>query len=147
MAYDAQILFVYSKSVITSVTYAIDQNLAPVISYSYAGCESNVDSAAAQSLQSMAQQANVEGVAWIASAGGSGAAMCDTSAATHGEAVNVIAALPEVTGVGGTMFIGNTSYYWSYRNNSNDSSALSYIPESVWNESTNSGAIGGWRRL
>ena len=39
------------------------------------------------------------------------------------------------------MFIGNTSYYWSYGNNSNDSSALSYIPETVWNESTNSRAI------
>lgn len=143
MAYGAQILFVYSKSVITSVTYAIDQNLAPVISYSYAGCESNVNSAAAQSLQSMAQQANVEGITWIASAGDSGAAMCDTAAATHGEAVNLIAALPEVTGVGGTMFIGNTSYYWSYQNNSNDSSALSYIPESVWNESTNSQLSAG----
>ena len=143
IAYGAQILFVYSKSVLTSAAYAIDQNLAPVISYSYAGCEPNVNSAAAQALQSLAQQANVEGITWIASAGDSGAAMCDTSAATHGAAVNLIAALPEVTGVGGTMFIGNTSFYWSYGNNSNDSSALSYIPETVWNESTNSQLSAG----
>jgi uncharacterized protein (TIGR03437 family) len=136
IAYGAQILFVYSKSVVTSLTYAIDQQLAPVISYSYAGCEPNLNKSSAQAFQSLAQQANAEGITWIASAGDSGAAMCDTTAATHGAAVSVVAALPEVTGVGGSMFIGNTSFYWSYGNNTNDSSALSYIPETVWNESS-----------
>ena len=59
-----------------------------------------------RALQSLAQQANAEGITWVASAGDDGAAMCDTTAATHGAAVSVIAALPEVTGVGGTMFTG-----------------------------------------
>ncbi len=145
MAFGAQVLFVYSPSVITSVTYAIDQQLAPVISYSYAGCELNISKAGAQAFQSLAQQANAEGITWVASSGDDGAAMCDTTAATHGASVNVVAALPEVTGVGGTMFIANGSSYWSYQNNSNGSSALSYIPETVWNESTNTelSASGG----
>ena len=147
MAPDAQVLFVYSKSVITSVTYAIDQNLAPVISYSYAGCEPNLYSAAAQSLQSMAQQANAEGITWMASSGDDGAAMCDTKAATHGEAVSVIAALPEVTGVGGTMFIGNNSYYWSYRKQQQRFlRAVLYSGDGV--ERVNRlPAFGQWRRL
>ena len=136
MAFGAQLLFVYSPSVIMSVSYAIDQQVAPVISYSYAGCEPNVSKVTAQALQSLAQQANAEGITWVASSGDDGAAMCDTTAATHGAAVSVIAALPEVTGVGGTMFSANGSNYWSYQNNQNGSSALSYIPETVWNEST-----------
>ena len=145
MAPDAQIVFVYSPSVISSVTYAIDQQLAPVISYSYAGCEPNVSSAAAQSLQSLAQQANAEGITWLVASGDDGAAMCDTKLATHGAAVSLEAAMPEATGVGGTMFTGDNSYYWSSENSNNGSSALSYIPETVWNESTDSrlSASGG----
>jgi uncharacterized protein (TIGR03437 family) len=144
MAPDAQVLFVYSTSVILSVTYTIDQQLAPVISYSYAACEQNVSSADAQALQALAQQANAEGITWLAASGDDGAAMCDTKQATHGAAVSVIAALPEVTGVGGTMFTGGPSY-WSAVNNSNGSSALSYIPETVWNESSDTqlSASGG----
>jgi uncharacterized protein (TIGR03437 family) len=144
MAPDAQVVFVYSTNVIISVTYAIDQQMAPVISYSYAGCELNVSSADAQSLQTLAQQANAEGITWVVASGDDGAAMCDTKLATHGAAVSLEAALPEATGVGGSMFTGGDNY-WSTVNNGNGSSALSYIPETVWNESTDArlSASGG----
>ena len=145
MAPDAQVLFVYSTDVSVSVTYAIDQALAQVISLSYAGCELDASSTYAQSLQALAQQANAEGITWLAASGDDGAAMCDTKQATHGASVSLEAALPEVTGVGGTMFTGNNSAYWSSQNNGNNSSALSYIPETVWNESTDTdlSASGG----
>jgi uncharacterized protein (TIGR03437 family) len=145
IAYGAQILFVYAKNVINSLTWSIDQAVAPVISFSYASCEPNATSAVATSIQSTAQQGSAEGVTWIASSGDDGAAMCDTTAATHGAAVSIEAAIPEVTGVGGTMFNGNSSFYWSNQNNGNDSSALGYVPETTWNESTGSelSASGG----
>jgi uncharacterized protein (TIGR03437 family) len=136
MAPDAQVLFVYSTGVFLSVSYAIDQALASVISYSYAGCEPNASSAFAASAQALAQQANAEGITWLAASGDQGAAACDVGVqlATHGAAVNLPASIPEVTGVGGTMFTENGGDYWSAENGSNGSSALSYIPETVWNE-------------
>ncbi|MGA2211919.1 MAG: protease pro-enzyme activation domain-containing protein [Bryobacteraceae bacterium] len=142
MAYDATVLFVYSTGVYKSFSYAVDQALAPVISYSYAGCEPDYDSSDAQSLETLAQQANAEGITWLVASGDDGAAMCDTTQATHGLAVSLEAALPEATGVGGTMFTGGNSY-WSSQNNFNQTSALSYIPETVWNESTNSQLSAG----
>jgi uncharacterized protein (TIGR03437 family) len=135
MAPDATVLFVYSTNVLKSFSFTVDQALAPVISYSYAECERDTDSSDAQALEAFAQQSNAEGITWLVAAGDDGAAMCDTKQATHGLSVSVEAALPEATGVGGTMFLGGSGY-WSTQNNSNQSSALSYIPEAVWNEST-----------
>jgi uncharacterized protein (TIGR03437 family) len=143
MAPDAQVLFVYSPEVLESLAWSIDQQLAPVISYSYAGCEPDASSTTAQSIQALAQQANAEGITWVTAAGDDGAAMCDTTQATHGAAVSLEAALPEVTGVGGTMFTDAGGSYWSFQNAGNDSSALSYIPETVWNESTDSQLSAG----
>ncbi|HML18184.1 MAG TPA: hypothetical protein VK419_14240, partial [Bryobacteraceae bacterium] len=42
---------------------------------------------------------------------------------------------PEVTSVGGTEFVEGTGTYWSITNTSNGASALSYIPETTWNDS------------
>jgi uncharacterized protein (TIGR03437 family) len=142
MAPDATVLFVYSTGVYKSFSYAVDQALAPVVSYSYAGCELNVDSSVAQTVRTLAQQANAEGITWVVAAGDDGAAMCDTTEATHGLSVSLEAALPEATGVGGTMFTGGNGY-WSTVNSGNGSSALSYIPETVWNESTDSQLSAG----
>lgn len=140
IAPDAQVLFVTSTDVITSVMYAIDQALAPVISYSYAGCEPDQSQNAFSELQSLAQQANAEGITWVVAAGDDGAAMCDTmQPAEHGLAVSIEAAAPEITGVGGTEFPVNNNNYWSNTNSGTNVSALSYIPETVWNEDTEAG--------
>ncbi len=133
VARNATILYVNSTNVFTSAQYAIDQNLAPVISMSYGGCEAENSS----STRSLAQQAAAQGISWVASAGDSGAAGCDSSSssvATHGLAVNVPASFPEVTAVGGTEFSENSSSDWSSTNTANGGSALSYIPEIAWND-------------
>jgi uncharacterized protein (TIGR03437 family) len=146
IAYDAQILFVYSPTVVTSLIHAITANVAPVITYSFGICEEGTTSVEASEYQKLGQQANAQGITWLASSGDSGAAACDAgaAAASHGAAVQLESALPEVTGVGGTMFSVNAGYWQSY-NNGNGSSAISYIPETVWNETAlfNSLAAGG----
>jgi subtilase family serine protease len=66
VAPNARIIFVYSGNVTNSVRYAIDQAIAPVVSYSYAGCEANQSSSVIASLEPLAQQANAQGITWIA---------------------------------------------------------------------------------
>jgi subtilase family serine protease len=143
IAPNATIVYVYSTNVITSVQYAISQNLAPVISLSYGGCEAENSS----TLETIAQQANAQGITWLASSGDAGAAACDSgTVATHGLAVNTPASIPEVTGVGGTEFNEGGGTYWSTTNNAAGGSALSYIPEMAWNDSVARGdlaATGG----
>jgi Pro-kumamolisin, activation domain/S-layer homology domain len=149
---NASILFVNAASVLDSVQYAIDNNLAPVITMSYGLCEPLISAFPATSasvLQSWAQQANAQGISWIASSGDSGAAGCDPSGyaaplATQGLAVNLPASIPEVTGVGGTAFEVYAGYDWGVSNGPNGGSAVSYVPERAWNESgTVSGGSGG----
>jgi len=132
--YGAELVFVYSPSVITSVTYAIDQAVAPVISYSYAGCELNDSRSAAMALQQLAQQASAEGITWVAASGDNGAAGCDAGATVAASGISVMlpASIPEVTGVGGTAFADGSGNYW----NSSNGLALSYIPEAGWNDTT-----------
>jgi len=143
---DAQIIYVYATDVLDAVQTAIDQNLAPVISLSYGACEPSVASDAAAALRDLAQQANTQGITWVASSGDAGAAACDRGSypASQGLAVSLPASLPEVTGVGGTEFNegGQDSIYWepygvtlgSYQ------SASGYIPEIAWNGTSCSAA-------
>ncbi len=137
VARNATIIFVYSPEVFTSFFYALDQDLAKVISMSYGACE-YYDLVDLPTYQSAAQQANAEGITWIASAGDSGAGDCEdqgTAIAQDGLAVDVPGSIPEVTSVGGTEFNeqGGT-LYWNSTNTANDASAISYIPETVWND-------------
>ena len=57
VARNARIVYVNSSDVVSSVFYAIDNNIAPVISMSYGGCESEN----APDLRTFAQQANAAG--------------------------------------------------------------------------------------
>jgi subtilase family serine protease len=154
VAPNALLLFVNATNVLDSVEYAIDQDLAPVISMSYGVCEPKASAlplTTAMILQSWAQQANVEGITWVAASGDSGPAGCDPFGymapyATQGLAVNLPASIPEVTGVGGTEFgSGAFSSYWAAQNGANGGSALSYVPEIAWNngDGSNPGASGG----
>ncbi len=142
MAQNATILFVYSPDVWTSIEFAIDQVLAPVISSSYGFCEPQISSAPAATaayLQSLAQEANSMGITWVSSSGDTGAADCDLSSeqvASQGLAVDLPASVPEVTAVGGTGFVEGSGNYWGTTNSSNGSSALSYIPEVAWNDTS-----------
>jgi subtilase family serine protease len=141
-----------------ALQYAIDQNIAPVISNSYGNCEAAAGPTFEQTMRGWIQQANAQGQTVITAAGDSGAADCDyqVKVATQGFAVDLPAAIPEVTGMGGTAFSGDSAgtvsngnagatSYWSGTSGGVDniSSALSYIPEVAWNDSTASIAAGG----
>lgn len=133
-ARNASLVYVYARNVMDALQYAVAQNLAPVITMSYGGCET----ASGASMRTIAQQANAQGITWIASSGDSGAAGCEPSTATvasHGLAVNLPSSIPEVTAVGGTTFAEGSGTYWG-TNSSNLGSALSYIPETSWNDTT-----------
>jgi subtilase family serine protease len=145
VARDAAIFYVYTGNnsnfnVIDSLQYSIDQNIAPVISVSYGLCEASAGSSGRSFLRTLAQQAIAQGQTISAASGDDGAADCEdvgANSATHGLAVDLPAALPEVTGVGGTEFSGDVATpatYWSAVNNGNGASALSYIPEAAWND-------------
>ncbi len=128
--------YVYSTDVYTSAQYAIDNDLAPVISRSYGGCEQQ-NLGLLASGETTAQEANALGITWVASSGDRGGADCDASTepeAVLGLAVSFPASIPEVTAVGGAE-LETGAPYWGSSNGLNGESALSYVPEFVWNDS------------
>jgi hypothetical protein len=152
IAKNANILFVTASmtegnGVEDSITYAIDNNVAPIVSISYGGCELDATTAAFNTQNSLFAQATAQGMTMIASSGDAGAAACDAAAgeivATHGPAVDLPASLQYVTGVGGTEFNESFRTYWSPTNNSSNGSALYYIPEGAWNDGFQAATGGG----
>ncbi len=170
VASNADIIFVYAgltpgdtctrrfNSVWNALQEAVDANVAPVISTSYGACEvANGESFAVNMVQAWAQQANAQGQTIMASSGDAGAADCDATnspSAEGGLAVDVPAAVPEVTGMGGTEFTGdaeatvtngnanNTTYWTGTTGGTNTlTSALSYIPETGWNDTAENGGL------
>ena len=145
VARNATIIFVYSTDAFSSVQYAIDEDLAPVVSVSYGNCELETPSSEVSTLQEWAEQANAQGITWFAASGDDGAADCDDSE-NPGLAVDLPGSIPEVTSSGGTEFAEGTGTYWSATSGANGGSALSYIPETTWNDSAEDGepsASGG----
>ncbi len=138
VARNARIIYVYSFDVMDAVQYAIDQNLAPVLSMSYGLCEAETSFSDALTLQSWARQGNAQGMTWFSASGDSGGADCASglSRSTIGLGVDVPSSIPEVTSVGGTEFSEGAGAYWNSSNDSNQASAVSYIPEIVWNDGT-----------
>jgi len=151
VARNAQIIYVNSDNgVLDSLQYAINQNLAPVLSISYGACEPTWSSSDLQWLTSVSQQANAQGQTIVAPSGDDGAADCDypttstpVTVARQGLAVDLPAGSPYVTGIGGTTFNEGNGTYWSTTNNSLNGSALYYIPEVAWNDTTYEIANGG----
>ncbi len=150
VARNATIIYVYSEDARISVFYAIDQNLAPIITLSFGLCEQQNSQALTAFMQSLAQQANAQGITWLAATLDSGAAACDAHTppkilASQGLAASFPATLPEVTAVGGTQFDEGDGNYWAAVNSPSSASAQSYIPETAWNESGARGlaATGG----
>jgi subtilase family serine protease len=162
VAKGATINFVYvgnnsSFSAFDAIQYAIDNDLAPIVSTSYGACEADFSSSDVTTLQSWFAQANAQGQTVVAAAGDNGATDCETTSnpdtivdgdeATLGLAVDIPAASPYVTGIGGTEFLADVSApgtYWNSTNSTGDTSAIEYIPEQVWNDtSTTDGLEAG----
>ncbi|HEY4357610.1 MAG TPA: protease pro-enzyme activation domain-containing protein [Acidobacteriaceae bacterium] len=138
----ATILYVNSTNAVDgSLTEAVDNNLAPIISISYGDCESDLGVSNLAFYSQLLQQASVQGITITAASGDSGATDCDynSAVAAGGLAVDFPASSPLVTAVGGTEFNEGTGTYWSSTNGANSGSALSYIPEVVWNDDNSGG--------
>jgi hypothetical protein len=145
VAPDANVDFVVSGSTNTtdgidlSELYIIENNLGSIMTESFGTCESFVTSSDAQATSLLAEQAAAQGITYIVSSGDTGAEGCDNlgeTTAIGGISVNVLASTPFTVAVGGTMFNehGQDAAYWATTNNTAGGSALSYIPENVWNE-------------
>jgi hypothetical protein len=123
-----------------SEAYIIDNNLADVMTESFGSCEASYTTAEATAISSLAEQAAAQGITYAVAAGDSGAEGCDDpteTKATGPLSVNLLASTPYTIAVGGTQFNegGNNAAYWQGSNQANESSAIQYIPENVWNES------------
>ena len=143
VARGAQIVYVYGQDVFGAAQFAVDDNVAPVVSLSFGACEAYNHA----SFRAVAQQANAQGITWLASSGDTGGAECDRFAlipqAAKGFAVGFPASIPEITSVGGTQFDDATGKYWATTNGPSGGSALGYIPETVWNDTPLGGFSGG----
>jgi hypothetical protein len=155
----ATLAFVVSQS--TDVTagtdlsalYIIDNNLAPVMTESYGGCEAFLMDSGNAFYNTLWEQGAAQGITILEAAGDEGSAACDVFAESGipaaQDGLNVVgnASTPFNVAVGGTDFNdANTwSTYWSSTNNQTTlSSAMSYIPEMAWNDScANSGSVNG----
>ncbi len=133
--------FVYSFNVWDSAQYAVDNNVAPILSMSYGLCEL-YDFADLPAERQLVQQANAQGITWLAAAGDQGATDCDAgmAVAEGGLAVDAPGSIPEVTSMGGTS-LSNSSSYWNTGNSTTELSAKGYMPETVWNDSAAAGEI------
>jgi Pro-kumamolisin, activation domain len=157
LAPGAKILFVASQTTMSngdiaisqgvdlSALYAVDNNLAPVLTESYGGCEFDNTSAGNQFYNLLWEQAAAQGITVVVSAGDNGSAGCDNNitetAATGGLAVSGTASTAFNVAVGGTDFDPSTlpvappNAYWGATNSANQGSALAYIPEITWDDS------------
>ncbi len=156
VARGAALNFVYvggsaSADAFDSILYAIDNQLGNIISSSYGDCETDLGG---YTLETYLERAASQGQTVLSASGDSGATDClaDTSltlAQQQGLAVDYPASSPYVTAVGGTQIsTANANYYtpgdgyWSSVSGSSttvtsqNSTALQYIPEQAWNESS-----------
>lgn len=159
IAKDAKIYFVYtgnssnSSGVFDSIEYAIDNRLGTVISVSYGSCEAYGWTATdIASYETALAEGAAQGQSIIVSSGDDGSNGCyylyedsGSQYATYAAKLSVSypASSAYATAVGGTEFSSansTSSTYWSSASSSDViSTAKSYIPEIVWNDSSSSG--------
>jgi subtilase family serine protease len=155
IATGASIYFVYvgdnlNFSVFDAIVYAIDNDVAPIISDSYGICEPGLSPGEYATLNGTFAQGAAQGQTLVVPAGDSGSTDCSgvsglTSAQQEALSVDFPASSQYVTAMGGTEFpaadVCNVncssppSAFWNFINGTDViSSALSYIPEQVWND-------------
>lgn len=150
VAPNATIKFVISMSTAAtdaadlSAQYAVDNNIAPVLSSSFGACERDLQ-ASNGFYDSLWQQAAAQGITVFTPSGDSGVAACDDATAASGtvRSVSGLCSTPWNVCVGGTQLndLGNRALYWSAaENSSTHESLVSYVPEVTWNES---GSVAG----
>ncbi len=130
----------FQQGVNLAIARALDDNVVNVLSVSFGLCEAYADNGF---ILAAWEQASAQGITVTVSTGDSGSAGCDDpsvqTSATHGLQVNGLASTPYNIAVGGTDFdqnAANVATYWGETNGHTGGSALSYIPELPWNDST-----------
>jgi subtilase family serine protease len=131
-------------------TLDVNRTIA-VMSESYGACEGELGSANNQFYYQMWQQAVMQGISVFIASGDQGSAACDNGtnnqaaiSAQSGLQVSGFASTPFNVAVGGTDFNDINSsgtvltQFWGPNNPTTQTSALSYIPEVVWNNSCSS---------
>jgi len=135
-----------------SAEYAVDNDVASILSGSYSFCESTLGAAGNQFHNRIWQQAAAQGITVVIGTGDGGSSDCDyerggtpPAPARSGLAVNGVASTPYNVAVGGTDFgdLTNAEMYWSSINDSaTHVSAKGYVPETTWNDSCTNGLFG-----
>ena len=125
-----------------SLQYAVDQNLAPVISMSYGNCEQNLGNFVT-TMQQVAQQANVQGQTIVAATGDFGAADCDDAPGLPGAQGGLGVDIPRRFALRDGHRWDNLhgrrdrpATYWNAANNGNNGSAIKYISGGGLNDTT-----------
>jgi hypothetical protein len=133
----------FQSGVMLAILRAIDDNTVNILNVSYGTCELAQGAAGNQEILNAWEQAAAQGIAVTVASGDSGAAGCDNpdtqSVAGRGFAVNGLASTPYTVAVGGTDFAVLLNSFSTYVNASisgSYTSALGYIPENTWNNST-----------
>ena len=148
---------VTDDGVFTSMAALIDNNLADAMSLSYGDSEIGFTSAEYTAQDTLYAQAAAQGQTIVISAGDGGSDLNDfvngTSTAVSGYNVNAFASSPNVTAAGGTDFSDlyddlqgglPQSDYWSAGNNPYYGDALSYIPETAWNDNCSGSLLASY---
>jgi hypothetical protein len=131
-----------------AVLRALDDNQADILNVSFGGCETALGSSGNQYILNLWEQAAAQGISVTVSSGDSGSAACDNldteKEASNGLAVNGLASTPFNISVGGTdydiLYSNFPTSFSTYVDLTNTlpkhRSALKYIPEEPWNDST-----------
>lgn len=123
-----------SDDIVDSIARAVRDNSCAVISISFGFCGASSPAFFSKTLDGFFKQAVAQGISVFVSSGDGGAANCQIGT----QNVSEMAADPNVTAVGGTMFTPN------YDGNGND---IGFVPEQVWNQPPSppfkGGASGG----
>ncbi len=131
-----------------AAAYIVNHATVQVVSVSYGSCEQEMGTTELAFYNSLWEQAASEGMSVFVASGDAGAAGCAAPEDTAGDgaAVNGLCSSPYSTCVGGTEFNegANAAQYWAAVNTASYGSALSFIPEEVWNESALNGGTGLW---
>lgn len=127
----------FNQGIDLSTAYAVDNDISPITSLSYGGCEilNNTFAPSSVALYKAAyEQGAAEGISHFVSSGDYGGDGCGNSGLSAGFGVNAIGDSPWNVSVGGTEFImPDANLYFpppSYN-------ATGYIPESTWNDYEN----------
>jgi hypothetical protein len=138
----------YSAGLFLAIDRAIDDNQVDILNVSFGACEAAEGTSGNQYIYEIWQQAAAQGISVTVSSGDSGSAGCDDenseTVAQYGLAVNGLASTPYNIAVGGTDFdalysnfpTSFTTYVDTSNTLPNHRSALKYIPERPWNDST-----------